>query len=97
MTNQIDTEHQYDDDLETLTVEPAASCAIFTPTLAPIRVAPASTILRASSSPFTPPDAFTPSSEPTVRRMSATSATVAPPFEKPVEVLTKSAPAFFAA
>jgi len=31
------------------------------------------------------------------RRINATSATVAPPFEKPVEVLTKSAPAFFAA
>jgi len=78
-------------------VLPAASCAIFTPTLAPIRVAPASTILRASSRPFTPPEALTPSSDPTVRRISATSATVAPPFEKPVEVFTKSAPAFFAA
>ena len=41
-----------------LVLTPAASCAIFTPTLAPMRVAPASTSLRASSRPLTPPDAF---------------------------------------
>ena len=39
---------------------PSASWAILTPTDAPIRVAPASNIARASSIPFTPPDAFTP-------------------------------------
>src|SRR5918999_4460062 len=88
---------QYACDLVSTVVLPAASWAILTPTLAPMRVAPASIILRASSRPLTPPDAFTPSSEPTVRRIKAISATVAPPLEKPVEVFTKSAPADFAA
>ena len=40
--------------------------------------------------------AFTPIAGPTVRRISATSSTVAPPGPKPVEVFTKSAPAAFA-
>ncbi len=40
-----------------------------------------------------PPDAFTPISGPTVARINATSSNVAPPDMKPVEVLTKSAPA----
>jgi tetratricopeptide (TPR) repeat protein len=65
--------------------------------LAPIRVAPASNMARASSIPFTPPEAFTPNARPTVFLISATSCTVAPPLENPVEVFTKSAPAFFAA
>ncbi len=43
----------------------------------------------------TPPAAFTPISAPTTRRISATSAAVAPPEAKPVEVFTKSAPAAF--
>ena len=40
-----------------------------------------------------PPAAFTPMPGPTTRRMSATSWAVAPPGPKPVDVLTKSAPA----
>src|SRR3954453_22522094 len=69
---------------------PAASWAILTPTLAPMRGAPASTILGASSNPLTAAEALTPSSEPTACRIKATSATVAPPLANPVEVLTKS-------
>src|SRR5262245_7355621 len=42
------------------------------------------------------PAAFTPTSSPTTRRISATSATVAPPDAKPVDVFTKSAPAALA-
>jgi len=68
-----------------------------TPTEAPILVAPASNIARASSIPLTPPDALTPRLCPTVLLINETSSTVAPPFAKPVEVLTKSAPAFFEA
>ena len=41
----------------------------------------------------TPPAALTPIASPTTRRISMTSAIVAPPGPKPVEVLTKSAPA----
>ncbi len=67
-----------------------------TPALAPMRVAPASTIARAPDRSRTPPAAFTPIAPPTTRRMRATSATVAPPFENPVDVFTKSAPAAFA-
>ncbi|MEY4775273.1 MAG: hypothetical protein RIT40_2308 [Planctomycetota bacterium] len=40
-----------------------------------------------------PPEALTPIVGPTMRRISATSAAVAPPLLKPVEVFTKSAPA----
>ncbi|CAG5144500.1 Uncharacterised protein [Streptococcus pneumoniae] len=39
---------------------------------------------------------MTPISDPTVSRINVTSAIVAPPVEKPVDVLTKSAPAFWA-
>ncbi len=61
--------------------------------LAPIRVAPAATMAFRSASVRMPPDALTPIDVPTVRRISATSATVAPALLKPVEVFTKSAPA----
>src|SRR5438309_1947542 len=54
---------------------------------------PASIIACADLRSRTPPAAFTPISGPTTRRISATSAAVAPPGPKPVEVLTKSAPA----
>ena len=64
--------------------------------LAPMRVAPAATIFWASSKVRMPPAAFTPMVGPTTRRINATSSTVAPPGPKPVEVLTKSAPATFA-
>ena len=60
-----------------------------------MRSAPAWIISWADLRSFTPPAALTPISGPTTRRMSATSATVAPPEAKPVEVLTKSAPAAF--
>jgi hypothetical protein len=75
---------------------PRLSWTIFTPTLAPIRSAPASIIACADFRSRTPPAAFTPISGPTTRRISATSAAVAPPGPKPVEVFTKSAPAAFA-
>ena len=39
-----------------------------------------------------PPEALTPVLGPTVSRMSLMCSAVAPPVEKPVEVLTKSAP-----
>ena len=58
-----------------------------------MRVAPAASIARRLSADRIPPDAFTPIDGPTTSRMRATSSTVAPPVEKPVEVLTKSAPA----
>src|ERR1019366_8416609 len=61
--------------------------------LAPTRVAPPATIARRVSSVRTPPEAFTPIFGPTVARISAISATVAPDLLKPVEVLTKSVPA----
>ena len=67
-----------------------------TPALAPMRVAPAATMACICSRSRTPPDALTPMSSPTTRRISATSAAVAPPGPKPVEVFTKSAPAAFA-
>ena len=69
-------------------------CAV---ALAPMRVAPAASIRSASSRVRTPPDAFTPMSGPTVARIRRTSASVAPPVEKPVDVLTNAAPAAFAA
>ena len=56
-------------------------------------LAPAAIMWRTSARVRTPPEAFTPMAGPTVRRMRATSSTVAPPRLKPVEVLTKSAPA----
>ena len=65
---------------------------MFTPALVPRRFAPASIILRASLAVRIPPDAFTPIV--TVRRIRATSSTVATPPRNPVEVFTKSAPAF---
>ena len=68
---------------------------IFTPALAPIRVAPALIMLAASSNVRTPPEALTPICGPTVLRISSTSWTVAPPPANPVDVLTKSAPASF--
>src|SRR5260221_10095624 len=71
----------------------AVACTILTLALAPMRVAPAAAIALRSSRVRTPPLAFTPISGPTVRRMRAMSWTVAPPGPKPVEVLTKSAPA----
>jgi hypothetical protein len=58
-----------------------------------MRVAPAAIMALAAPSSRTPPEALTPMTGPTVRRIRATSSTVAPPLEKPVEVLTKSAPA----
>ncbi len=66
-----------------------------TPALAPMRVAPAATIAFICSRSRTPPDALTPISSPTTRRINATSAAVAPPGPKPVDVFTKSAPAAF--
>ena len=59
-------------------------------------VAPAATIACTWPRSRTPPAAFTPMLSPTTRRISATSATVAPPGPKPVDVLTKSAPAALA-
>jgi hypothetical protein len=64
--------------------------------LEPILVAPASTIAFKPLRSRTPPEAFTPMSGPTVFLINATSSTVAPYKEKPVDVLTKSAPAFTA-
>ncbi len=60
---------------------------------APTRFAPACAILMTSSAVRTPPDAFTPTSPLTIRRMSSTPPTVAPPLPKPVEVFTNAAPA----
>ena len=67
------------------------------PLLAPMRVAPAAIIAYASARLWMPPAAFTPMSGPTVSRIRRTSSTFAPALEKPVEVFTKSALAFFAA
>jgi enamine deaminase RidA (YjgF/YER057c/UK114 family) len=53
---------------------------------APMRFAPAVIIFIASSVERTPPEAFTPTSSPTMRRISATSSAVAPPLAKPVAV-----------
>ena len=66
---------------------------IWIPALAPIRVAPDSIILLKSSRFLTPPDALTSRSSPTVSFINLTSSGVAPPPAKPVDVLTKSAPA----
>ena len=63
----------------------------------PSLVAPARIIASAVLRSRIPPAALTPIFAPTVLRISFTSATVAPPFPKPVDVLTKSKPAFFAA
>lgn len=70
---------------------------IFLVELQPILLAPASIMASACSRVRTPPLALTPSSEPTVFRMSAISSVVAPPVENPVEVFTNAAPAAFAA
>ncbi len=75
---------------------PRDSCTIRTPALAPMRVAPAATIAFRPSRSRTPPAALTPISAPTTRRIKATSAAVAPPGPKPVDVFTKSAPAALA-
>src|SRR4051812_2652563 len=56
--------------------------------LAPMRLAPASTIFFASAAVRIPPEALTPMSFPTTRRMRATSSAVAPPAPKPVLVFT---------
>ncbi len=56
-----------------------------------MRSAPASIIACADLRSRTPPAALTPISGPTTRRISATSAAVAPPGPKPVDVFTKSA------
>ena len=66
---------------------------IFTLALAPMRVAPAAVMACTSCSVRMPPEAFTPIFGPTAARISAMSCAVAPEVEKPVEVLTKSAPA----
>ena len=63
-----------------------------TPAEVPRRVAPASIIARAAFKSQMPPEAFTPNAGPTVARSNFTSATVAPPELKPVEVFTKCAP-----
>ena len=63
----------------------------------PSLVAPARIIASAVLRSRIPPAALTPIFAPTVLRISFTSATVAPPFPNPVDVLTKSKPAFFAA
>ena len=68
----------------------------FFPCEAPILFAPASTISLRASGVRIPPAALTPIVGPTVLRIKATSLTVAPPVENPVEVLTKSALASFA-
>src|SRR5690554_738377 len=70
---------------------------ISTPELVPIRLAPASIILMAVFLFLIPPEALTPYLGPTIFLIRATSSRVAPPVEKPVEVLTKRAPAFLAA
>src|SRR5699024_12094225 len=64
------------------------------PALAPIRVAPAAIIASAAARSRTPPDALTPMSAPTVLRIISTASIVAAPGPKPVDVFTKSTPAF---
>ena len=68
---------------------------ILTLALAPMRLAPAATIRRASSSVRMPPEAFTPTFGPTIAA-SAHVGVGGAGAAKPVEVLTKSAPATFA-
>ena len=72
------------------------SSMIFTPLEEPSLVAPASIIFTASSYVLIPPLALTPTASPTVLRIRATSSTVAPPPEKPVDVFTKPTPMFLA-
>ena len=64
-----------------------------TEALAPMRLAPARSMVEASARERMPPDAFTPQRSPAMERIRVMSATVAPPVEKPVLVLMKSAPA----
>ena len=61
-----------------------------------MRLAPASSRARTSARVRMPPEALTPQRPPATPRSRATSAGVAPPVEKPVEVLMKSAPAWMA-
>jgi hypothetical protein len=77
-------------------VPAAASTTICAVRLAPIRSAPASTILRTSVRVPIPPLALTfmPGRFAATARMSVTASTVAPPVEKPVEVLMNAAPAY---
>lgn len=60
----------------------------------PILLAPALNILKTSSRVWIPPEALTPIFGPTAFRIIKTSRGSAPLGPKPVEVLTKSAPAF---
>jgi len=61
-----------------------------------MRLAPAFNIASACSLVLIPPAAFTPILGPTISLKRRTFSTVAPAVPNPVEVLTKSAPAFFA-
>ena len=61
-----------------------------------MRLAPASSRARTSARVRMPPEALTPQRPPATPRIRATSAGVAPPVAKPVEVLMKSAPAWMA-
>ncbi len=58
-----------------------------------MRVAPALSMAVASARERMPPEALTPARRPATPRIRAMSSTVAPPVEKPVLVLMKSAPA----
>src|SRR5579885_251546 len=71
---------------ELAAAQAAVASIILTLALAPIRVAPAATMARRSSSVRMPPEAFTPISGPTTRRINATSCAVAPAVLKPVDV-----------
>src|SRR5450759_902711 len=76
-------------------VRPARTCAVPD---RPSRVAPAAIISSAVSVERMPPDALTPRRPPTVFAMRSTTWALAPPAGwKPVDVLTKSAPAASAA
>ena len=57
--------------------------------LAPMRLAPARIMARAVAASRIPPDALTPNAGPTVARINATSASVAPAVPNPVDVFTK--------
>ena len=75
---------------------PSLSCflTILTILLVPSRDAPSSMNFSASSIDEIPPAAFILTFLPTFFAKSAISSNVAPAFEKPVDVLMKSAPAF---
>src|ERR1039458_1636192 len=74
----------------------AVASTILMLALAPMRVAPAAVMARRSLSVRMPPAALIPMPGPTTPRIRATSWAVAPEVLKPVEVLTKSAPACLA-